>query len=76
VRVAGGWPTSFWDMWCQFVAGVVAAVGRSGYAVEVVVAGGGELGCAAEVVEDGWRWAGAACGRAKLLASALAGEGC
>jgi hypothetical protein len=38
------------------------AVGRSGYAAEVVVTVDGEFDCVAEVVEDGWHQAGTACG--------------
>jgi hypothetical protein len=62
VRVVGGRPADFWDLWCQSTVGVVPVGRGTGYVAEVVV-------------ED-WCLVDAAFGQAEVLISALAGEGC
>jgi hypothetical protein len=76
VRVVGGRPADFWDLWCQSTAGVVSVGRGTGYVAEVVVEVGEEFGCMAEVVVEDWCLVDAAFGQAEVLISALAGEGC
>jgi hypothetical protein len=64
---------NFWDLWCQFVVGLVVG-GRNGCAAEVVEGVGGGFDYVLVVGCD-WHWAGTGCGRAELLTIALAGEG-
>jgi hypothetical protein len=76
VRVVGGRPADFWDLWCQGTTGVVPVGRGSGYVAEVVVEVGEEFGCMAEVVVEDWCLVDAAFGQAEVLISTLAGEGC
>jgi hypothetical protein len=67
VRAVGVRPTSFWDLWCQFVEGVDVD-GRDGCAVEVVGVVGGGFGYA--MVVGGWCWADDGCDRVGFLSRA------